>query len=435
MALHQLSVFLACFLDRPGEVRAVIGGPATLRFYAVFFLCVFAATVVASASGSEDQHTDERDLVRADEPHCPPAPICSRYNWLSTSHYYCLMSKLPAMFRVREMPFAKDDKARRLAMSNLEELFRTRLIGQSHLVEVIASLMRRKLSYPDEPLLLHLAGDNGVGKTYTARLLSLATSLRCAPSRRQQCDVGDNMLVISGTAFGAVEPQKGLSLVVEKISQHQRKYPHGIILLDDLNAMHPTLVKLLAPLFGRADRFEGQSEDLPSLKQLTVVITTDFGKQGRTFGKSVVEVERMVREEFTSLYGSFVPAFVRTLAFAAFSKKSAEDMVRSTVANLPCTAYRFGASGFGVRSGGVVASSIDALAVSFLVEKHREVWEGRENGHALRRAVEDGLLTLLLKYFDDNGHDRRVWARFYLDDNEGEIKLDVGGDSYDMKDL
>ncbi|EAN80239.1 uncharacterized protein TEOVI_000178300 [Trypanosoma equiperdum] len=408
---------------------------SSVSLFVILFLCVLLTAVEPSVAGADVRSTVDEVVADTSEPTCPPAPVCSRYKWLSSSQLYCWMSKLPSRLVSRELPFATDDKARRLAISNVEELLRTRLVGQGHLTEAIASLMRKKLSYPHEPLVLHFAGDNGVGKTHTARLLSLATSLRCANSRGRQCDSGDNMLVISGTGFGGLEGRDGLNLLVRKITEHQRKYPHGIVLLDDLNAMHPSLVALLAPLFGRADRFEGQAADLPSLKELTVIVTTDFGKQGRTFGKSVVEVEKMVRMEFNSLYGSFVPAFVRTLAFAAFSKRSAEEMVRTTVITLPCTAYRYGFAGPNAYGGGVVASSIDDVAVSFLVERYREVWEGRENGHALRRAVEDSLLSLLLKYFDEHGHDRRVWARFHLDEKVGEIVLDAGADPHSMNDL
>ncbi|KAG8346625.1 hypothetical protein TRVL_02540 [Trypanosoma vivax] len=371
-----------------------------------------------------------------DEPSCPRAPICSRGSPFALNFMrYCLLSKLPGAFVSKELPFYSKSEARRLALESIEELLRSRVVGQGHMLSDIIAAMRRKLSTPQEPLVLHFAGDNGVGKTHTARLLSLATSLRCAPLRRPLCDTGDNLLTISGTSYEGLNESEARHHIVKLITTHQRRYPHGIVLLDDLNVMHPKLVATLAPLFGRAERFAEQPPDAPSLAQLTVIVTTDFGRQGRTFGKSVVEVGQMVRDEFSGLYGALVSSFTRTFLFVSFSRSSAEELVRATVASLPCTVFRYGsaASAEELGTGGLVESRIDDLAVSFIVERHREVWEGRENGHALRRVVEDTLLPLLSLYFDSYGHDRQLRALFRFHVERAEVVLDAGDGMYSME--
>lgn len=352
---------------------------------------------------------------------CPRCPICTKSGTpFLKKMRYCFLSSFPLPAVVSsEFPFATREAARRHVMEDVEELLRTRLVGQPHLTDAILDALRRKLAFPHEPLVLHFAGDNGVGKTYTARLLSLATSLRCAPAR-PQCDAGDNMLVISGTGFDGMSIADARERIVRRITAHQRKYPHGIVLLDDLTAMHPNLVTALAPLFGRAERFAEQTEDTPPLANLIVVLTTDLGQQGRTYGKTLAQIEQLVRDEFAALYGTLVPAFTRTMLFVSFSRRDAERLVRDAVAALSCAVY--------FREGAVAASTIDDMAVAFLVERHREVWEGRENGHALRRAVDDVLVALLLRHFERRGHDRRVWARFRLDEDAVKIVLSTGED-------
>ncbi|EAN88121.1 hypothetical protein C3747_46g27 [Trypanosoma cruzi] len=352
------------------------------------------------------------------ERRCPRCPICSaRGTPFFLRLRYCVLTSLPAVLVKREFSVEKDEKLRHRVMEDVKELLLTRLVGQEHVKGAILEAVRRKLIYPRDPLVLHFAGDNGVGKTHTARLLSLATSPHCAPSR-PACDMGENMLVISGTGFDGMPIEDARTRIIQRVTAHQKVYPHGIVLLDDLAAMHPKLVAALAPLLGRAERFEEQPEDTPSLAQLIVVVTTDFGKQGRTWGKSMAEIEQLVRDEFAGLYGTLLSAFTRTMLFLPFSRHDAEEMIRIAVAALPCGTYW--------NKGAVVTSSIEDLAVTFLVERHRETWEGKENGHSLRRAVEDSLVSLLLQYFDQNGHDKFVWAHFRLDERAAKIVLSTG---------
>ncbi|ORC85936.1 uncharacterized protein TM35_000311220 [Trypanosoma theileri] len=387
---------------------------------AVIFVVVLLAlpTCLALQGKEQDKHFSSETQLR--EWKCPSSPFCSKGNApLWTKLKYCLFSSIPLAKIRQELPFATSDAARRIAMENVEELLFTHVVGQDHVTHAIAEAIRQKMASPGDPLVLHFAGDNGVGKTHTARLLSLALSLRCAQAR-PQCDVGDNMLVISGTSFDELDITEARQSIVRRITAHQRYYPHGIILIDDLTAMHPKLVAALAPLFGRAERFNEQPENGPSLAQLTVVVTTDFGQQGRTWGKSVVEIEQMVRVDFAGLYGTLVPAFARTMVFVSLSQQSAEEMVRKAAAALACLNNWGG--------GTVMASTIEELAVAYLVERYRDTWEGRENGHALRRVVQDTLVPLLLQYFDREGHDQAVWARFRLDTTAGKIILDTGRD-------
>ncbi|RNF03384.1 uncharacterized protein Tco025E_08188 [Trypanosoma conorhini] len=395
----------------PRGVSAV----ATVVAALILLLLIFPASPLRPSSVAA-----EVELV---EWRCPRCPICAaRGTPLLLRLRHCVLTALPAALVRREFALAKDEALRQRVMKDVEELLLTRVAGQEHVKGAILEAVRRKLSYPQDPLVLHFAGDNGVGKTHTARLLSLATSLRCAPSR-PACDMGDNMLVISGTGFDGMPVADARLRIMQRVTAHQKAYPHGIVLLDDLTAMHPKLVAALAPLLGRAERFEEQPAGTPSLAQLLVVVTTDFGQQGRTWGKSTAEVEQLVRDEFAGLYGTLTSAFTRTMLFAAFSRRDAEKLVQMAVAALPCT--RYWSDG-----GAVVASSIDELAVAFLVERHRETWEGKENGHALRRAVEDSLISLLLQYFDQHGHDTVVWAYFRLDELTAKIVLSTGAERY-----
>lgn len=477
---------------------------------AIVLACVcIVLSFSESAEAAAPPSSASSSTVYADLSVCPRCPLCSRVGTsVALRLRYCngyapfVMSALRLFSSARanaaarypkELPFASDADVRKQALQDLRELLTSRVVGQSHVTSTLEEVVRRKLAYPREPIVLHFAGDNGVGKTHTARLLSQALSLRCAADR-DVCEAGDNLLLISGTGFDGVSLAQARRRVVRQITRHMRDYPHGIVLIDDLTAMDPALVKALAPLFGRDDYFpeqlvddygdgegvdEAEEDDHyhrdgeevkrenrpdtpehaaresrgdrhankkpsapstaprrqekpqqwlrhhnsgshppppPPLSQMIVVVTTDFGRQGRTVGKSSQQIEQMVRDEFTDLYGALLPAYTRTFAFLPFQTTIAEAVVRSAVAGLPCT----------LGEHVVAASAIDDDAVHFLVERHRPAWESKENGHALRRAVEDELVAQVLAFREQHGLDRRVFARFVFDERSVQVVLRTG---------
>jgi hypothetical protein len=355
-----------------------------------------------------------------------------------------------------ELPFATDDAVRAQCMRDVAELLVSRVRGQPQVVTPLLEVLRRKLAFPREPVVVHLAGDNGVGKTHTARLVSQALSLRCAVDR-DVCDAGDNLLTIAGTGFDGMSVSEARARIVGQVMAHVAHYPHGVVLIDDLTAMDPALVTALAPLFGRASHFVEQQTELsasflekhsggaallnsssggarpsrqqpwpwaplksraqssapPPLSQLLVFITTDFGRQGRTVGKSRADIEVMVQHDFASLYGTLIPAYTRTFVFLPFTTQMAEEVVRSVVTDLPCA----------LGEHLIATSRISDAAVTFLVEQHRPTWAGKENGHALRRVVEDELISQLIVYWEVHSVPERLLVRFELDEAKLQVVL------------
>ncbi|CCW64570.1 unnamed protein product [Phytomonas sp. EM1] len=353
-----------------------------------------------------------------------------------------------------ELPFTHDAAARAHALRELRELLSSRLYGQPHVVDALIEVVRYKIYHPLEPTVVHLAGDNGVGKTFTARLVSRALSLRCG-GNSPGCEAGDNLLTISGTSFEGLPLEEARRDVVGRLSRHLRAFPHGLVLIDDLTAMDPALVAALAPLFGRGTHFPEQlypaypddptppagpttaskgkavsasaavaAASAPPVSQLLVFITTDLGKQGRTRGRSLREIETMVRGAFTELYGALLPAYTHTFAYLPFSAGTAEAVVRGAVAQLPCELFDGG--GGATASPPVIASDIDEAAVAFLVQQLRPEWDGRENAHALKRAT-NRLRTQVLAYLETHGMDSRVVVRLVLDERAMEVRLRVEG--------
>ncbi|KAG5485519.1 hypothetical protein LSCM1_07605 [Leishmania martiniquensis] len=496
---------------RPG--RTPPSAASSAIFLLIVLLLALAPGTTTVANGRQRQPISKAAAAgaasQASSSMCPRCPLCSRpgtsmkerlkYCHTTSSYIFSLFSwgrsalagaqrpggsnRAQRQLYPLELPFATDDAVRRQCMRDVQDLLLARVRGQSQVIVPLLDVIRRKLAYPREPVVVHLAGDNGVGKSHTARLVSQALSLRCAPDR-DVCDAGDNLLTIAGTGFDGLSVAEARQRIVGQIIAHMSRYPHGVVLIDDLTAMDPALVSALAPLFGRASHFpeqltrssgdkaagarhatveslhtaregarvldldgrdsaiEGEdgegkavagtggtplvapeaarwsppSGQPPPLSQLLVFITTDFGRQGRTVGKSRAEIEAMIQRDFSDLYGALLPSYTRTFVYYPFTSAMAEDVVRSAITDLPCA----------LGEHLIASSTISDEAVSFLVQQHRQLWSGKENGHALRRLIEDELVSQLIVYWETHEsqkHFERLRIRFELDETSMRVLL------------
>ncbi|KPI83957.1 hypothetical protein ABL78_7012 [Leptomonas seymouri] len=198
----------------------------------------------------------------------------------------------------------------------------------------VVEMVEYKLHHLHEPMVLHFAGDNGVGKTRLAELISLAYGQRCGD---ELCTVGDSTLVLSGTGYDGLSTAEFRKVVVELVTQHARRHPRdGVIVINELSSLEPSKVRVLLPVLGRASEFP-EHFDVKVSTQL-VILTTDFGREGRTRGKSLSEMRSFINSEFTDLYSAQFAAHVRTLPFLPISLKTAGEIVRVVVREIGCSA-------------------------------------------------------------------------------------------------
>lgn len=289
------------------------GGVSSKILFALLFLA--AALLTPWATDVElSAHVDDD---------CSAQPVCSAQP--------TLLGGLRCYFFRYPVDVSRGDYKKHV-LNRLKHLTQRNLKGQSHVVEGVVRDIAMKLENPEKPLVLHFAGDNGVGKTTLAQLISLALGFKC---RDVECAVGDSTLVLSGVSYDGYSVQEFRRAVVQKIVQHAARYPrNGVVIINDLGALSPDLVRVLLPLLGRAPFFP-EAPNTP-LAALTVIVTTDFGRQGRTRGKSLAEMRRIVEEDFKSLYSLLSSSMIRTYPFLPTSITTAKDIVRLTVMDYRC---------------------------------------------------------------------------------------------------
>jgi len=164
----------------------------------------------------------------------------------------------------------------RASLRGLAGRLKKRIIGQDHAVEMVAATLaqrRQDLGPPDRGLGTFLfAGDTGVGKTELARTIAAeffgdARSLLHLDMAEYSDLGGVNKLI--GSAPGYVGSEKGGKLTAWLHSQGS-----GIIIFDEIEKAHPTVIRLLLGLLDNGRIASARGENMDS-RQCVVILTTN----------------------------------------------------------------------------------------------------------------------------------------------------------------
>lgn len=277
---------------------------------------------------------------------CVEAPLCNNDQRTVVGDLMC---------RLWPMPLDPTSAAyRRYAVRRLRTQVSKTVTGQ-YVVEPVIRDVEQKLLHLHHPLVLHFAGDNGVGKTHLAESISLALGQRCG---NEECSIGDSTLLLSGAGYDGLTLGEFRQSIVPRVAQHAKVYPHnGVVIINELTSLEPEKVHLLLPLLGRSSYFPEYPD--VDISRLLVILTTDFGHEGRTQGKSLSEMRAFVNEEFRELYSAQSTSYIRTFPFLPISLETAADIVRMTVRDAGC------------RYHPPLHLSVEESAVQWLVEKSK----------------------------------------------------------------
>ena len=259
------------------------------------------------------------------------------------------------------------------------------LQGQDEQKPRIVDAVLRKLRRPREPLVLHLVGDNGVGKTRTSELISIALSLHCHP-QSPECKFGDCMTAIEMTSFPEGKWDVNLTVhhIVRRAAQHAAKFPNGLLVLNDLPAFPREVVKAIGPLLGGAGKFASFPDFDPS--KLLVVATSDLGIERRSLRMTPAELTAFVTNEFQWMFPS--SDAIITIPFLPIDYASGFRLVAATMQAVKCDP----SWPFSIRN-----VTYDDALVHFILEDQFDSWEV-ENGRGvmwkLSRMVKEAMRSL-----------------------------------------
>ena len=228
------------------------------------------------------------------------------------------------------IPITKLMESEMEKLVHMEEVLKTRIIGQDEAVDKISNTVRRSrsgLGDPNRPIgsLLFL-GPTGVGKTHMAR--TLAWFLFNDPEAMVRIDMSEYMEKhavsrLIGAPPGYVGYEEGGQLT-EKI----RRRPYSVVLLDEIEKAHHDVFNILLQIMddGRLTDSQGHVVDF---KNTIIIMTSNIGSQffaDKTNGRE--DVRRNVMAELKKY---FRPEFLNRLDDTVIFNRLSEDDVLKIV--------------------------------------------------------------------------------------------------------
>ena len=180
-----------------------------------------------------------------------------------------------AVSRMLNLPPARVTSDDLATLQNLENVLKSRVIGQDRAVEEVAAAIKRAragLGAPDKPVGSFLfAGPTGVGKTALA--IELAEALGIHFERFDMSEYMEKHAVsrLIGAPPGYVGYEQG-----GQLTEAIRKHPHTVLLLDEIEKAHPDLIQVLLQVMDNA-MLTDNTGNRADFKNVIIIMTSNVG--------------------------------------------------------------------------------------------------------------------------------------------------------------
>ncbi len=221
---------------------------------------------------------------------------------------------------------------------HMDEALQEKVIGQNPAVAAVSNAIRRSragLGDPDRPIgSFVFLGPTGVGKTELARALAeFLFDSRQAMIRVDMSEYMEKHAVarMVGAPPGYVGHEEG-----GQLTEHIRRNPYSVVLLDEIEKAHPDVFNLLLQVLEDGRLTDGQGRTV-SFRNAVIVMTSNVGSQevlsGEAIGFSTGLAPETGAEMRNALLGelgrTFRPEFLNRIDdIVVFSSLRPDDLAR-----------------------------------------------------------------------------------------------------------
>lgn len=200
--------------------------------------------------------------------------------------------------RNTNIPLSKIQEGEKEKVLHLQDILKTRVIGQDEAVELVSNAILRQragIKDPRRPIASFMfLGPTGVGKTEVAR--SLAEALFDNEANIIRLDMSEYMEKFSisrliGAPPGYVGYEEGGQLT-EKV----RRAPYSIVLFDEIEKAYPEVFNLLLQVIDEGRLTDSQGR-LVDFRNTVIIMTSNLGSEYLLVNK-VEEVENLLKVTF-----------------------------------------------------------------------------------------------------------------------------------------
>ncbi len=233
--------------------------------------------------------------------------------------------------RATGIPVARMLTGERERLNRMEDELHRRLIGQDEAVRAVSRAIRRsraKLSDPDRPTGSFLfLGPTGVGKTELCK--ALAEFLFDSESAMVRVDMSEYMEKhavsrLVGAPPGYVGYEEG-----GQLTEAVRRRPYSVLLLDELEKVHPDALNILLQLLDEGRLTDGQGRTV-DFRNTVVIMTSNLASdQIRSLAES--GHEEISSAVMASLRSHFRPEFLNRIDDIVVFRPLARNEIRAIV--------------------------------------------------------------------------------------------------------
>lgn len=222
--------------------------------------------------------------------------------------------------RWTKIPATKLKKSESEKLLAMEELLKTKVIGQDEAIEKVShavQMHRAGLTDPNRPIGSFLfLGPTGVGKTEVAK--ALADFLFNDPSKMIRIDMSEYMekhavARLIGAPPGYVGYEEG-----GQLTEQVRANPYCVVLFDEVEKAHPDVFNIFLQILDEGHLTDSQGRTV-SFKNTIIIMTSNIGSHIILEAKELTDKVKDQVEQL--LQKSFRPEFLNRIDAIVFFKK------------------------------------------------------------------------------------------------------------------